>query len=162
MHHSEENTSKREVTPGQVTGKGGTQTPWRIMPILGWDSCPSSSPSAVTFKCWHWPQWEQYGGLKSQWCSCLTNPELHFHAPRDQVTSVLGGSRTYVSLPFICLLTAECVSLLAPVLSKQIIWTERSCHRILRLLLWVLCTTSYLFLIIPEEGYEYLWLEFII
>lgn len=66
------------------------------------------SPSTITSKCWHCPQWEQYGGLKSQGFSWLINPELHFHAPRDQVTPALGGSRTYVSLSFICLLTAEC------------------------------------------------------
>lgn len=77
---------------------------------------PPSHPSTAIFKCWHWPQWEQYGDLISL--------ELHFHAPRDQVTPALGGGRTYVNLSFICLLTADCVSLLAPALSKLTIWTE--------------------------------------
>lgn len=102
------------------------------MPIFGWEPYPSSCPSTVTFKCWHCPQREQYGGLKSQGFSWLINPVLCFHVPRDQVTPVLRGRRIYVSLSFICLLTAQCVSLLAPALSKQTIWTERSYHRILQ------------------------------
>lgn len=79
-----------------------TQPPWGITSIFVWESCLSSCPCTVTFKCWHWPQWEQYGGLKSQCFSWLINPELHFHAPGDQITPVLRGSKTYVSLSFMC------------------------------------------------------------
>lgn len=94
-------------------------------------------------------------------CDCHGSlTEQHLLPAGGQVAPAFGNSGASVSLPSTSPLTAECASS-ASVLSNLVISTDLSvgssaccCD--------VLCLISYLFLIIPEEVYEYLWLEFII
>lgn len=58
---------------GKQLGKEGCKHLEESHQVSVWESWPCSFPSAISLKCWQWPQWEQYEVLKSLWLSWIIN-----------------------------------------------------------------------------------------